>query len=94
MTINANYHPQNRMYATNPIGVATTLPQADMTSQMTSHMIDNDRAHAIHDGFLLRDGNTGSEVNILEEKNTVWLKLSLIVSLAVACVFVSILNTL
>ncbi|XP_061379011.1 pericentriolar material 1 protein-like isoform X4 [Danaus plexippus] len=67
MTINANYHPQNRMYATNPIGVATTLPQADMTSQMTSHMIDNDRAHAIHDGFLLRDGNTGSEEALCSE---------------------------
>ncbi|XP_038213283.1 pericentriolar material 1 protein [Zerene cesonia] len=61
LSVNANYIHPNRMYATNQIGVATTLPQ---TSDHQGHAnnMDTDHGRSTHsaqsdDRYLMRDGN-------------------------------------
>ncbi|XP_047522168.1 GATA zinc finger domain-containing protein 7-like isoform X4 [Pieris napi] len=53
--VNANYTNSNRMYATNQIGVATTLPQDVFSNETRSN-------HSQHqdDRFSIRDGNIAS----------------------------------
>ncbi|XP_045488972.1 probable WRKY transcription factor protein 1 isoform X4 [Pieris rapae] len=53
--VNANYTNPNRMYATNQIGVATTLPQDVFSNETRSN-------HSQHqeDRFSIRDGNIAS----------------------------------
>ncbi|XP_072941830.1 uncharacterized protein [Epargyreus clarus] len=70
MSLSANYHQANRMYAANQIGVATTLPQSSevlhTSQQMTANNIESEHGrstrsnHSHEERFSMRDCNIAS----------------------------------
>ncbi|CAK1551834.1 unnamed protein product [Leptosia nina] len=69
---NANYIVPNRMFATNQIGVATTLPQESFTANNmeTEHSRSNHSLHNQDDRFSMREANIASSEEAVEGRDS------------------------